>query len=266
MDPSKFQTYKTKFIILLSIAAIVLLLVLFNFYEILNLNKELLNHRTGISLLMYIFILIVIFVLVCINIYKENKEAKSVSVELSELHRKNLITDSKDTANKSDSDNVEEKSKEADLLEEIWKEIEKEKEIDKRAEQFLIKLSKKFEIVQGLFYLFNKKEKKYLVSAKYAYYSEEEPQPFELGEGLSGQVAKDMIPMNINELPDKYMTILSGLGSSAPNNLLIIPVIKGKDVIGVIELASFVPLNIDLDEFINFLKGKSDKFIAEKKK
>jgi len=43
----------------------------------------------------------------------------------------------------------------------------------------------------------------------------------------------------VNEIPENYVTILSGLGSSSPRFLLIIPVVFNNETVAVIELASF---------------------------
>jgi hypothetical protein len=52
-------------------------------------------------------------------------------------------------------------------------------------------LVKSLSIVQGLVYKLDKETDAFQVLSTYAYYGEEEPQPFKVGEGLSGQAARD---------------------------------------------------------------------------
>jgi transcriptional regulator with GAF, ATPase, and Fis domain len=73
---------------------------------------------------------------------------------------------------------------------------------------------------------------------------------FEYGEGLVGQVASTGQTLFIDDVPEGYITIISGLGSSSPKHLLIVPV-KGKDkLVGVIEIASFKRLSDDQRKFV----------------
>jgi len=112
-------------------------------------------------------------------------------------------------------------------------------DITKYTEAFLSKFAKEFDIVQGLFFLKEKDSDIFKNISKYAYFGEEEPKNFKLGESLSGQVAKNKTILNIKDIPENYVTILSGLGSSSPKNLLIIPIISNNETIGIVEFASF---------------------------
>jgi len=107
------------------------------------------------------------------------------------------------------------------------------------AEKFLSNVAKEFDIVQGLFFAKDKDSDLFKNIGKYAYFGEEDPKDFKTGETLSGQVARNKTILFLTDIPDNYVTILSGLGTSSPNNLLIIPVIINKETIGIIELASF---------------------------
>ena len=49
--------------------------------------------------------------------------------------------------------------------------------------------------------------------------------------------------MKVDEIPEGYLTIMSGLGSSSPKYLMIKPVTLKEEVAGVIELASFKSLS-----------------------
>ncbi|HKR50148.1 MAG TPA: ATP-binding protein, partial [Pseudonocardiaceae bacterium] len=62
---------------------------------------------------------------------------------------------------------------------------------------------------------------------------------FALGESLIGQAALDKRTILVTDAPPDYATISSGLGSAAPTNLLVVPLLFEDQALGVIELASF---------------------------
>jgi len=63
---------------------------------------------------------------------------------------------------------------------------------------------------------------------------------FEYGEGLAGQAAKEEKKVLIDEIPEGYIKILSGLGESSPRHLFILPVkIQNGELFGVVEISSF---------------------------
>ncbi len=66
------------------------------------------------------------------------------------------------------------------------------------------------------------------------------PTHFELGEALVGQAALEMKPIVLTEAPDDYIRITSGLGESAPVNVIVLPVLFEDHVMAVIEIASLV--------------------------
>ena len=96
-------------------------------------------------------------------------------------------------------------------------------------------------MVQGLVFVLSNIDQQFHISGEYAYFSEEQPRSFPLGETLSGQVAKSQKLLNVKELPEGYITVLSGLGKGNPRHLVIAPIICDGESIGVIELASFNP-------------------------
>ncbi|MEE4197759.1 MAG: GAF domain-containing protein [Bacteroidales bacterium] len=61
----------------------------------------------------------------------------------------------------------------------------------------------------------------------------------ELGEGLVGTCAVEKETIHLTEIPQDYVHIVSGLGGSNPNSLLLIPLKVENDLLGVIEMASF---------------------------
>lgn len=65
---------------------------------------------------------------------------------------------------------------------------------------------------------------------------------FEFGEGLAGQVAKSAKPIIVSEVPQGYISVVSGLGKATPKYMMALPIIANEQVLGVIEIASFKPM------------------------
>jgi len=59
------------------------------------------------------------------------------------------------------------------------------------------------------------------------------------GEGLVGQCLLEKKPITLTDVPEDYIQIKSGLGSKAPANLYLIPILFNEHVLGVLEIASF---------------------------
>jgi putative methionine-R-sulfoxide reductase with GAF domain len=73
---------------------------------------------------------------------------------------------------------------------------------------------------------------------------------YEFGEGLIGQSAAGAKTLYVDEVPEGYVKILSGLGSASPRYLLIVPMKKEEKVIGVVEIASFSPISDNERKFV----------------
>ena len=124
---------------------------------------------------------------------------------------------------------------------------------------FISKLTDYIGVVQGGVFIINNDDPehvKYELKGAVAYnrvkHSEKE---FEVGIGLVGQCAYEKAPIYLNEIPDNYMEITSGLGEANPKYVLLMPAIMNDTVYAVIELASFTKI----EEYkINFLTKISD--------
>ncbi|MBA3345466.1 MAG: response regulator, partial [Gemmatimonadales bacterium] len=62
---------------------------------------------------------------------------------------------------------------------------------------------------------------------------------FHLGEGLVGQCAVDRQMLIVNQVPQDYIQISSGLGEAPPRNIVVLPVLFEGEVKAVLELATF---------------------------
>ncbi|HWD88551.1 MAG TPA: HAMP domain-containing protein [Mucilaginibacter sp.] len=75
-------------------------------------------------------------------------------------------------------------------------------------------------------------------------------QEITLSEGLVGQCATEKERIRLTNVPSEYLQISSGIGSTAPLDLVILPVLFENNVKAVIELASFEKFS---DTHIDFL-------------
>lgn len=106
----------------------------------------------------------------------------------------------------------------------------------------LLHLCSSLEASTAALYLSRKSGKKRFIElfASYAYIVPESKSiTYEFGEGLAGQVAKTGKMLNLKSVPEGYIKIFSGLGEASPTHLIIIPLVKDKEVLGVAEIASF---------------------------
>ncbi|MDX1904786.1 MAG: GAF domain-containing protein [Thermonemataceae bacterium] len=113
-----------------------------------------------------------------------------------------------------------------------------------RLEKLLGLVCNALEACQGVIYTlqYENTKKYFAFEVGYAFYvSESKTLRYEVGEGLVGQVAKDANFIVLQSVPDGYMQVVSGLGQSSPESLMIIPVFSKnqKDVVAIFEIAAF---------------------------
>jgi hypothetical protein len=72
---------------------------------------------------------------------------------------------------------------------------------------------------------------------------------YEFGEGLIGQAAASGQSLYVDDVPEGYIRIVSGLGTASPKYLLIVPLKHNDQVMGIMEIASFTPISEDERKF-----------------
>ena len=137
----------------------------------------------------------------------------------------------------------------AEKVEEMTADTEQITDPEKYFDQLLINLSKAIAIVQGVAYTLNRQTQTYSMVSTYAFYTTDTSRTFAIGEGIPGQVAKDKKLLFINDVPEGYIKIVSGLGTSSPKYMGVIPVIHGDETIALIEISTFEKPEVDLVEF-----------------
>jgi methyl-accepting chemotaxis protein len=121
------------------------------------------------------------------------------------------------------------------------------------AQDFLQAVCKQIEAGQGAFYTTRESNgiRKVELTNGYALsVGEGTSIGFEFGEGLIGQAAAEGKTLYVDDIPEGYIKIVSGLGSASPRYLLIVPVKNENTVSGVVEIASFKPLGEDHRRFV----------------
>ena len=111
-------------------------------------------------------------------------------------------------------------------------------------QQLIAKLVSYLKANQGGLYVLESEDNQILrLEACYAYerqkFLNKEIAP---GQGLVGQCFLERKPIYLTNIPDQYTHITSGLGESTPNHLFITPLIFDENVTGVLEIASFSPI------------------------
>ncbi len=110
-------------------------------------------------------------------------------------------------------------------------------------------LARELEIMSGIYY----REQKgvFTVDATYAMASTTEPYTFKIGEGLSGQAAKNQQLMLMTRLPEGHLQVYSGLGKAPPAYLAIVPLVHKGKTLAVLECSGY---RYEPDDIENMLR------------
>lgn len=138
-------------------------------------------------------------------------------------------------------------------LESVKNTLDVNKPIKELSHDFLFAICKQLEAGQGAYYTATEREGKRRVELTDGYalsVTETSSIGFDFGEGLIGQAANEGRTLYVDDIPEGYIKIVSGLGSASPRYLLIVPVKDNSTVTGVVELASFKPFEEDQRRFV----------------
>lgn len=132
--------------------------------------------------------------------------------------------------------------------------------LEQQAYQIISELVKYTRSTQGGLFVVNKDDENNTfleLKGCYAYERKKYQQKrIDLGEGLVGTAWREEHTILINEVPQDYTHITSGLGKGKPNCLLIAPIKSDNQVEGVIELISFHTYEKHEIEFIESLSQR----------
>jgi len=86
--------------------------------------------------------------------------------------------------------------------------------------------------------------------------SESDVVRFNYGDGIVGQAAKSGASIYIDDIPEGYFQVVSGLGQASPKFILILPLKKNNEVKGILEVATFKSVS-------NSERQMAEKFATE---
>jgi len=121
------------------------------------------------------------------------------------------------------------------------------------ADDFIRTLVKYMNMNQGgLFLLEGENENQHLrLAACYAFERKKYlSKSVAIGEGLVGQCFLERDIIYMTKVPNDYVHITSGLGGATPSCVILVPVMTADEIVGVLELASFKPLENYRIEFL----------------
>lgn len=229
-----------------SLIFIIFLLIVFLLFIIVN--NTLISVSPGSRVWVdFMFLLVIVLGLAMFyQAYKKNTADMNSSDKrslFSEPNTEKQVTDEKVSR-------VTEEVKDIDLKDIL---PQKEQSIEKYAEELLRNMANDFKIVQGLFYFKQPDSDIFHCRAQFAYYSEKDPADFKVGEGLSGQAIKNRKIVSLTNLPENYFTVVSGLGKGVPSEIVFLPIANEKDVIGLIEYATFATFNQKIEKNLSVI-------------
>lgn len=113
----------------------------------------------------------------------------------------------------------------------------------------------------GLFLIKEEGDEKYFEMASCYAYDRKKfvNKRIELTEGMIGASYQERDIVYMTEVPEDYVKITSGLGTSNPNCLLIVPLMANEEIVGMLELAAFKKLQ---DHQIEFVKRAAESIAS----
>ncbi|MGI9276636.1 MAG: response regulator [Endozoicomonas sp.] len=131
-----------------------------------------------------------------------------------------------------------------------------EQDISELCRNVVSYLAKYLDMQTGAIYVVND-EKVLQLTASYAWSQRKQSSNrFEFGEGVVGQAALEQQTIELTDIPEDYLTIESGLGSTRPKAIVVMPLVYEKEIKGVFEFALLQKLT---SEQILFLELSQEK-------
>ena len=118
------------------------------------------------------------------------------------------------------------------------------------AKKLLLNLSKELQASIGIYYHLYGKSKNYRFLTGFGLPADTSPPDIKNGENLNGQVAKSKQIMILENIPENYFTIESGLGNSKPKNIVIAPIVHNNKTIAIVEIATFIETDTQFEKIL----------------
>ena len=147
---------------------------------------------------------------------------------------------------KNENNNDKSEDEIAIITEELLCLIKKDNNIKNLATELLLKLAKHYEIGLAVCYFKTQPSGKFNVQGVYGLNEEEVLSEISELSGVNGECILSQNPLIVNEIDQDYFEIESCSGSSKPKHLYLLPIVVKNETIGLIELATFKLINIEL--------------------
>ncbi len=134
--------------------------------------------------------------------------------------------------------------------------------LEKLGQHLIYELVKYTEANSGAIYIMNDDKKVLNVLNSYAPELKKIKESFKPGEGYVGTCYNESKTLELENIPETYSKISSGLGEALPRYIAFIPLIQDENKLGVIELASFKKLEKYKLEFTERLSHNIASAIA----
>ena len=136
------------------------------------------------------------------------------------------------------------------------------KNIDELANNSLSNLVKYIDATTGALFMINEDDPdnlfmELIVTFAYERDIAQNHKIFNLEEGLIGRVSKSKEILIVEDIPESYLTVKSGLGSAPPKYLILVPILQQNKLLGIIEISNFRKFK---DYEIEFLQNISQSF------
>jgi len=128
--------------------------------------------------------------------------------------------------------------------------------IDQLSKNIMAFIANYLKVQVGTLYV-NDGEGLFKLKAGYAYKTQKNlSDEFKTGEGLIGQAAFEKKIKVLTNVPEDYITVISGLGEKKPKNILVVPFVYNNIVCGVMEVGSFEEFSELKTEFMEYVSER----------
>ena len=141
--------------------------------------------------------------------------------------------------------------------------IQSEKSSSKKEDKILSLLCDQIKAGQAILYKRELNETLLRPVSSFAYVKDRsEDLSFDIGDGLPGLAAKEGKMMILDNIPEGYFNIVSGLGHASPEALMILPLKNDNAVVGILEAALFHKPGEKDEEYFKKLSEELGKMLV----
>ncbi len=192
-----------------------------------------------LELLAFVFFLLAFFI--CDKNHQlANKRMKEAQLQKEQevLGLKEKIEDLKATINRYE-EIQNEATRFASYQDKIVRKLLDNRKAKENKHHLLFLLAELFHGMAAVFYKKEEPKELFVVEESYGLPEDFTPQSFKAGEGLHGQAVEEGKPNRIEEIPEEYVEVNSGLGKSGQYFLYMLPIVNENECYALIEIMTF---------------------------